>query len=34
LYGKDGAFAPLLKDFIESALEVELEAHVDQEQRK
>ena len=33
LYGKDGAFAPLLKDFLESALEAELEAHLDQEQR-
>ena len=29
LYGKDGAFAPLLKDFLESALEAELEAHLD-----
>ncbi len=34
LYGKDGAFAPLLKDFLETALEAELEAHLDQERRK
>jgi putative transposase len=34
LYGKDGAFAPLLKDFFESALEAELEAHLNKEQRK
>ena len=33
LYGKDGAFAPLLKDFLESALESELESHLDEEQR-
>jgi transposase-like protein len=34
LYGKDGAFAHLLKDFLESALEAELEVHLDDEQRK
>ena len=34
LYGKEGAFAPLLRDFLESALEAELEAHLDEEQRK
>lgn len=33
LFGKDGAFAPLLKDFLESALESELESHLDEEQR-
>ena len=31
LYGKDGAFAPLLKDFLESTLQAELEAHLDNE---
>ena len=34
LYGKDGAFAPLLKDFLETALEAELEAHMTEAQRK
>lgn len=34
LFGKDGAFAPILKGFIESALEAEMEAHLDSEQRK
>ena len=29
LLGKDGAFAPLLKQFLESALEGELEAHLE-----
>ena len=33
LYGKDGAFAPMLKDFIEAALESELENHLDEEER-
>lgn len=33
LFGKDGAFAPLLKNFIEKALEAEMEAHLDEEQR-
>ena len=33
LFGSDGAFAPLLKSFIEKALEAEMEAHLDQEQR-
>lgn len=28
LYGNDGAFAPLLKQFLESALEAELESHL------
>ena len=29
LFGKDGAFAPLLKDFLESALNAEMDAHMD-----
>src|SRR6266566_7162791 len=33
LFGKDGAFAPLLKDILEAALEGEMEDHLDQEQR-
>lgn len=33
LYGKDGAFAPLLKEFLESALEAELSSHLTQEAR-
>lgn len=34
LYGKDGAFAPLLKHFLEAALEAEMESHLDDEERK
>lgn len=34
LYGKDGAFAPLLKQFLEAALEEELNSHLDVEERK
>jgi len=34
LYGKDGAFAPMLKSFLESALEGELDSHLDEEERK
>jgi len=34
LFGKDGAFAPMLKDFLETALQGELEAHLDEEQRE
>lgn len=34
LFGKDGAFAPMLKSFIESALEAEMDAHLDEQQRK
>ena len=34
LYGKDGAFAPLLKQFLEAALEEELNAHLDTSQRE
>lgn len=33
LFGKDGAFAPLLKDILEAALEGEIEGHLDEEQR-
>ena len=33
LFGKDGAFAPLLKDFLEAALQAEMEQHLDDEQR-
>ncbi|MEJ1242557.1 IS256 family transposase [Chryseolinea sp. T2] len=33
LYGKDGAFAPLLKSFLEAALDGELDAHLDDEER-
>lgn len=33
LFGKDGAFAPMLKSFIEKALESEMEGHLDPEER-
>jgi putative transposase len=33
LFGKDGAFAPMLKNFIEKALEAEMEEHLDDDQR-
>ncbi|AFD07808.1 IS256 family transposase [Solitalea canadensis] len=33
LYGKEGAFAPLLKHFLEAALQAELEGHLDEEER-
>src|SRR5690625_7462883 len=33
LVGSDGAFAPLLKRVIEKALEAEMEAHVNEEER-
>ena len=33
LFGKDGAFAPLLKNFIEKALEAEMEEHLDENER-
>ncbi len=33
LLGKDGAFAPLLKQFLESALESEMEDHLDEDER-
>ena len=28
LFGKDGAFGPMLKEFLESALEAEMESHL------
>lgn len=34
LFGKDGAFAPMLQRFIEAALEAEMEAHLDEQQRE
>lgn len=34
LYGKDGAFAPMLKSFLEAALEGELDSHLDESERK
>jgi transposase-like protein len=34
LTGKGGAFAPLLKEFIESALKAELDVHLDEKERK
>jgi putative transposase len=33
LFGKDGAFAPMLKDFLETALQAEMDDHLDDEQR-
>ncbi len=33
LTGKDGVFAPILKEFLESALEAEMEDHLDEEER-
>ena len=33
LYGKDGAFAPLLKSFLEAALEAEMDSHMDDFER-
>lgn len=33
LFGKDGAFAPMLKNFIEKALESEMECHLDEQER-
>lgn len=33
LFGKEGAFAPLLKGFIEKALESEIEDHLDESER-
>lgn len=34
LYGKDGAFAPMLKSFLEAALEGELDSHLNQDERR
>ena len=33
LFGKDGAFAPLLQDFLESALQSEMDEHLTDEER-
>lgn len=33
LYGKDGAFAPLLKSFLETALKAEMDSHMDDFER-
>lgn len=33
LFGRDGAFAPLLKSFIEKALESEMDGHLDESER-
>lgn len=33
LTGKDGVFAPLLKEFLETALEAEMESHLNEEER-
>ena len=33
LFGKDGAFAPMLKQFLESALESEMSEHLDDQKR-
>lgn len=33
LFGKEGAFAPLLQSFLDKALEAEMEGHLDQEER-
>ncbi len=33
LYGKDGAFGPMLKDMINSILEGEMEGHLDEGER-
>ena len=33
LFGKDGAFAPMLKQFLESALEAEMSEHLDEQKR-
>ena len=30
LYGRNGAFAPMLKSFLEAALEGELDSHLDE----
>ena len=34
LTGKDGAFAPLLKEFLEAALDGEMAAHLDEAERQ
>lgn len=34
LFGKDGAFAPMLKQFLESALQAEMDVHLSEEERQ
>lgn len=34
LFGKDGAFAPMLKEFIEAALEAEMSAHLSKDEEE
>jgi len=34
LFGRDGAFAPMLKEFLESAMEAELDEHLDDLERE
>lgn len=34
LTGKDGAFAPLIKEFLETALQAEMDAHLDAQERQ
>ena len=33
LFGKDGAFAPMLKGFIEKALEADMDSHLNEQER-
>ena len=33
LFGKDGAFAPMLKQFLETALEAEMDSPLDEDER-
>ncbi len=34
LFGSDGAFAPMLKQFLEAALQAEMDKHLDEQQRQ
>jgi hypothetical protein len=34
LFGRDGAFAPMMKSFIEKALEAEMEEHLSEDERE
>ena len=34
MYGRDGAFAPLIKSFLEATLEAEMESHLDEGERQ
>jgi len=34
LFGKDGAFAPMLKQFLEAALQAEMDVHLSEEERQ